>query len=154
MVKIISKGFTLIELIIYIGILSIILLSSISSLIHFQKIIQNYNQNYFIKNQIYVNLNIIQQYFLNNQFSFENNNLSFYKDNLKINTFVFSDNKINSLYYSNNKNISILENINFVNIKSEYVLNTRAIKFEFTWKDMFNREKKVTEYLIVINRKM
>ncbi len=155
MVKIINKGFTLIELLMYMSILSIMLLSIISSFIYFQKIIQNNNHNYFIRNQIYVQLNVVQQYLLNNRAVLHNDVLTIFDryDNQTYDLDV-SSNKIRNIYQLKGYDFYLLENTNFKNIKTEYLSNYRIIKYEFSWPDMFNREQYLTEYLIVINQKM
>ena len=155
MVKIINKGFTLIELLMYMSILSIMLLSIISSFIYFQKIIQNNNYNYFIRNQIYGQLNVVQQYLLNNRAVLHNDVLTIFDryDN-QIYDLDVSSNKIRNIYQLKGYDFYLLENTNFKNIKTEYLSNYRIIKYEFSWLDMFNREQYLTEYLIVINQKM
>ncbi len=155
MAKIKNKGFSLIELIMYISILSIVFLSIISSFLYFQKIIQNNNYNYFVRNEIYRQLNIAEQYLINNKSILHNDMLTiFNKEGSQIYDFDVSANKIRNIYLNKGFEFFTLENTNFVSTKAEYLSNYRIIKYEFKWKDMFNREQLLMEYLIVINQKM
>ena len=152
-----EKGMTIIELLIYMSIFSIIMLMIISSVFYLQKIIQNNNQNYYVKNQIYYNLNILQQYLYKTHVELSKNingqDLSFFdKENNLILIQKIENKKIKNIY--KNKAINIIDDISFDDLKIELLDNDRVLKYTFSWKDSRFKNKVITEYLIVINRNM
>lgn len=149
-----KKGLTLIELIIYIGIFSFIFITIISSLFYIQKIIQNNNQNYYEKNQIYNNLNTLQQYLFLFSIKIEDDELNFFdKDNNLVFTQKVEGNVLKNIY-PNGKVFEAIPYINVDNLNIYMMNRDRVLRYRIIWKDTTNRYKEITEYLIVINQNM
>ena len=149
-----KKGITLIELIIYMGIFSFIFITTISSLFYIQKIIQSSNESYYTKNQIYNNLNILQQYLFSFSVTVENGELNFFD---QYNNLVFTQkvegNVLKNIYPSG----KVFESMPYINIDNLYfdMMNRdEVIRYVIIWKDNDNKHKQITEYLIVINKNM
>ena len=77
-----TAGLTLIELILYMGIFCFMFLAMMSTVFYLQKIIQNNNHNYYVKNQIYSNLNILQQYLYRSRMELGNHELKIFSKKL------------------------------------------------------------------------
>lgn len=145
-----KKGLTLIELLIYMSIFSIICLMITSSVFYLQKIIQNNNQNYYVKNHIYSNLNILQQYLYRSSVKVVNNDLKIFdKNNNLILTQKIDNKQIKNIYQ--NKNFVIDEYLNFEKYEVNLIENNRLIKFDISWTDSRGKLQNLTEYLVVIN---
>lgn len=145
-----NTGLTLIELLIYMSIFSIICLMITSSVFYLQKIIQNNNQNYYIKNQIYTNFNILQQYLYKAHVEVVGKDLKFFdKNNNLILTQKIENKQIKNIYQ--NKNFIINDYLNFEKYEISLIENNRLIKFEITWLDSGGKLQNLTEYLVVIN---
>ena len=145
-----NKGVTLIELILYMSIFSMIFLMIMSSVFYLQKIIQTNNQNYYVKNQLYENFNILQQYLYKSHINITNKNLNFFDKN---NTLMLTQ-KINQKHIQNvykNKAITQMEYINFETYNLELLNNDRILKIEISWLDNRGKSQNLIEYLIVIN---
>ncbi len=149
-----KKGISLIELIIYISIFSIISIMITESLFYIQKIIQNNNQNYYIKNQIYNNLNILQQYLLSNRAEVVDEHISILdRNNNIIFEQILEDGEYKNIYNSRLQ-FKPMENIKIENIKIEFTEENRLIRYQISYKDQYQRVHDMTDYLIVINRNM
>jgi prepilin-type N-terminal cleavage/methylation domain-containing protein len=149
--KIQNKGLTLIELLIYMSIFSIILLMINSSVFYLQKIIQNNNNNYRIKNQIYFNLNILQQYLYKNSVSVQDKNLNlFNKNNDLILTQKMENSQIKNIYQ--NKEFEPLYSVYLEKYNVSLIDNNHLLKIEISWKDNRGKIQNLIEYLIVINQ--
>lgn len=147
------KGVTLVELLIYMSIFSIICLMVTSSVFYLQKIIQNNNQNYYVKNHIYINLNILQQYLYSSSVKIVDNELKIFdKNNNLILTQIIDNKQIKNIYH--NKNFVIDEYLNFEKYEINLIENNRLIKFEITWLDSRGKVQNLTEYLVVINQNL
>ncbi len=148
-----NKGITLVELLVYMAIFSIIFLSILSSVFYLQKIIQDNNQNYYVKNQIYFNLNILQEYLYNSQIKIENNELQISdgSDNLIMTQYLASSTLKNKYV---NKEIDPLPLVQLETYAFELTDNNRILKFETSWKNNRNKIQTLTEYLVVINHKL
>lgn len=148
-----NKGVTLVELLVYIGIFSIILFIISSSSFYLQKIIQNNNQNYYIKNQIYYNFNVLQQYLNKSYVELSGNDLKFFDKNKRlILTQKIENNHIKNIYQ--NKNFIIDEYSNFQKYEISLIDKGRVIMFNISWLDNRNKIQNFTEYLIVINQNL
>lgn len=148
-----NKGVTLVELLVYIGIFSIILFIISSSSFYLQKIIQNNNQNYYIKNQIYYNFNVLQQYLNKSYVELSGNDLKFFDKNKRlILTQKIENNHIKNIYQ--NKNFIIDEYSNFQKYEISLIDKGRVIMFNISWLDNRNKIQNLTEYLIVINQNL
>ena len=148
-----NKGVTLIELLVYIAVFSIIFLIISSSSFYLQKIIQNNNQNYYIKNQIYFNLNILQQYLNKSNIQLSGNNLLFFDKNKRlILTQKLENNHLKNIYQ--NKNFVIDQYSNFHKYEISLLDKGRVIKFDISWLDNRGKVQNLTEYLIVINQNL
>ncbi len=146
-----KKGLTLIELLIYMSIFSIICLMVTSSVFYLQKIIQNNNQNYYVKNHIYFNLNILQQYLYNSSVKIVDNELKIFdKNNNLILTQKIDNKHIKNIYQ--NKTFIIDEYLNFEKYEISLTENNRLLKFDITWSDNRGKLQHLTEYLVVINQ--
>jgi competence protein ComGC len=156
MAKIITqnkKGLTLIELLIYMSIFSIICLMVTSSVFYLQKIIQNNNQNYYVKNHIYFNLNILQQYLYSSSVKIVDNELKIFdKNNDLILTQRIENKQIKNIYQ--NKSFVIDNYSNFEKYEVKLIGNNRLIKFDIWWTDSRGKVQNLTEYLIVINQNL
>jgi competence protein ComGC len=156
MAKIITqnkKGLTLVELLIYMSIFSIICLIVTSSVFYLQKIIQNNNQNYYVKNYIYFNLNILQKYLYSSSVKIVDNELKIFDKNDDLILTQKIDNKqIKNIYQ--NKNFVIDEYLNFEKYEINLIENNRLIKFDISWIDSREKLQNLTEYLVVINRNL
>ncbi len=153
MAKVKSRGVTLVELLVYIGVFSIIFLIISSSSFYLQKIIQNNNQNYYIKNQIYYNLNILQQYLNKSYVELSNNDLKFFNKNKNlILTHKIENNYIKNIYQ--NKNFVIDKYLNFQKYEISLIDNGRVIRFDISWLDNRGKVRNLIEYLIVINQNL
>ena len=148
-----NKGLTLIELLVYMGIFSIICLMVGSSMFYLQKIIQNNNQNYYIKNQTYFNLNILQQYLYSSSVKIVDNELRIFDKNNNLALTQKMDNKQIKNFYSN-KSFVIDEYLNFEKYEINLIENNRLIKFDISWVDSRGKSQNLTEYLVVINLNM
>jgi len=149
----INKGISLIELIVYMSIFFVIFTMITYSTFYMQKIIQNNNQNYYVKNQIYFNINILQQYLFKTTVKLYNNELKFYdKNHNLILTQVFENNQLKNIYKY--KSFNAIDNVNFKDIKIDILENNTIIKYEVSWLDNNNKTHSITEYLIVINQNM
>lgn len=153
--KIIKKtqngGLTLIELLIYMSIFSIILLMINSSVFYLQKIIQNNNNNYYIKNQIYFNLNMLQQYLYENSVSIQNQSLSlFNKNDDLILAQKMENSQIKNIYQ--NKEFESLYNVYLEKYNLSLIDDNHLLKIEISWKDNRGKIQNLIEYLIVINQ--
>lgn len=148
-----NKGLTLIELLIYMSIFSIICLMVSSSVFYLQKIIQNNNQNYYVKNQIYTNLNILQQYLYKAHVEVIDNNLRFFDKNNNLILIQKIDNKqIKNIY--NNKSFTFGEYLNFEKYELEMIEKDKLIKFDISWLDGRGKRQNFVEYLVVINQNL
>jgi prepilin-type N-terminal cleavage/methylation domain-containing protein len=148
-----NKGLTLIELLIYMSIFSIIFSMITSSVFYLQKIIQNNNQNYYIKNRIYFNLNILQQYLYSSGIEVVNNDLKIFdKNNSLILTQKIENKQIKNIYQ--NKNFIIDGFLNFEKYTVSSIDKGRVLRFDISWVDSRGKVQNLTEYLIVINLKM
>jgi prepilin-type N-terminal cleavage/methylation domain-containing protein len=146
-----NKGFTLIELLVYMSIFSIILLIVNSSTFYLQKIIQNNNSNYYIKSQIYFNLNILQQYLYRTNISIEDNKLNFFdRNNNLILTQKLENSEIKNVYL--NKEFNLMESIYFQKYNMSFIDSNKVLRIEMSWKDNRGKTQNLTEYLIVINQ--
>lgn len=144
--KIKNKGLTLIELLIYMSIFSIILLMINSSVFYLQKIIQNNNKNYYIKNQIYINLNILQQYLYKNYITVNDADLNiFNRNNDLILTQRLENNQIKNIY--KDKWFYIADNVYLQKYDLSLIANKSLLKIEISWNDDRNKSQKLTEYL-------
>jgi prepilin-type N-terminal cleavage/methylation domain-containing protein len=145
-----QKGMTLIELLVYMSMFSIMMLTVTSSLFYLQKIIQNNNHNYYVKNQIYRNLAILQEHLRDSSIVLDNQELSLFSKNgtaamahhLEDDqpVFVYRDKKFNPYHQ-----------INFQGYSMSLVDKNRLLKFEISWLDTRGRRQVLVEYLIVIN---
>jgi competence protein ComGC len=150
-IKIKNKGLTLVELLIYMSIFSIMLLTINSSVFYLQKIIQNNNNNYYIKNQIYFNLNILQQYLYKNSVSIQNQSFNlFNKNNDLILTQKMENSQIKNIYQ--NKEFEPLYNVYLEKYNLSLIENNHLLKIEISWKDNRGKIQNLIEYLIVINQ--
>ena len=148
-----NQGMTLIELLLYMSIFSIIFLLIMSSVFYLQKIIQNNNQNYYVKNQVYENLNILQQYLYKSHITITNQNLNFFdKNNRLILTQKLDQKYIQNVY--NNKTITPMQYIRFEEYNLQLLDNSRVLKIKFSWLDTRGKPQTLTEYLIVINQNL
>ena len=148
-----NKGITLIELLIYMSIFSIICLMISSSMFYLQKIIQNNNQNYYIKNQIYFNLNILQQYLYKSHVDIDNNNLKIFdKNNNLILIQGIENNKIKNIYQ--NKSFIMDDDLKLEKYEISFIEKDRLIKFDISWLDNRGKYQNIIEYLIVINQNL
>lgn len=148
-----NRGLTLIELLIYMSIFSIICLIVSSSVFYLQKIIQNNNQNYYTKNQIYFNLNILQQHLYSTHVEIIDGDLNFFdKNNNLFLTQKIENKQIKNIYQS--KNFVIDEYLNLEEYKIELIDKNRLLKFDISWFDNRGKIQNITEYLIVINLNM
>lgn len=156
MAKIISqknKGLTLIELLVYMGIFSIICLMVSSSVFYLQKIIQNNNQNYFIKNQVYYNLNILQQYLYYTRVEIKAGDLNFFdKNNMHVLTQKIENKQVKNIY--KDKSFVINDNLNLEKYDITFTDKDRLIRFDISWVDNRGKTHNFTEYLVVINHNM
>ena len=148
-----NRGITLIELILYMSIFSIIFLTIMSSVFYLQKIIQTNNQNYYIKNQIYDNINILQQYLYKSQVSITSHTLTLLdKNNTLILNQTLQHGQLKNRY--GNKTITIMEQVIFKAFNLEMLDNNRVLKIEFSWLDSRGKTQSLVEYLIVINQNL
>ena len=148
-----NKGLTLIELILYMSIFSMIFLMIMSSVFYLQKIIQNNNQNYYVKNQVYENLTILQQYLYKSHITITNQNLNFFdKNNRQILTQKLDQKHIQNVY--SNKTVTPIQYINFEGYNLQLLDNGRVLKIEISWFDNRRKLQVLTEYLIVINQNL
>jgi type II secretory pathway pseudopilin PulG len=148
-----NKGITLIELLIYMSIFSIICMMISSSMFYLQKIIQNNNQNYYYKNQIYLNLNILQQYLYKTQVELYAGDLNFLdKNNNKILSQKIENMQIKNIYQ--NKSFIIDEFLYFKKYEISLMDNGRILKFDISWIDGRQKTQNLIEYLVVINQNM
>ena len=148
-----NKGLTLIELLIYMSIFSIILLMINSSVFYLQKIIQNNNRNYYIKNQIYLNLNMLQQYLYRDYVTVDNKGLNiFNKNNDLIMTQSLENNRIKNVY--KNKWFYIVDNVYLQKYNISLIDDNSLLKVEVLWNDDRGKSQNLTQYLIVINQNM
>lgn len=145
-----SNGLTLIELLIYMSIFSIIFIIITSSVFYLQKIIQNNNQNYYVKNQIYTNLNILQQYLYKTHIEMAGNDLKFFdKNNNLILTQKIENKQIKNIYP--NKSFIIDDYLNFEKYEISLIDNGKVLRFGISWFDSRGKVQNIVEYLIVIN---
>lgn len=150
-IKIKNEGLTLVELLIYMSIFSIMLLMINSSVFYLQKIIQNNNNNYHIKNQIYFNLNILQQYLYKNSVNIQNQSLNlFNKNDDLILTQKIENHQIKNIYQ--NKEFEPLYNVYLEKYNLSLIENNHLLKIEISWKDNRGKIQDLIEYLIVINQ--
>ncbi|MBC7766704.1 prepilin-type N-terminal cleavage/methylation domain-containing protein [Arenimonas sp.] len=148
-----NKGLTLIELILYMSIFSMIFLMIMSSVFYLQKIVQNNNQNYYVKNQVYENLTILQQYLYKSHITITNKNLNFFdKNNKQILTQKLDQKHIQNVY--SNKTVTPIQYINFEGYNLQLFDNGRVLKIEISWFDNRRKLQVLTEYLIVINQNL
>jgi len=145
-----QRGITLIELLMYNAIFFILFLSVMSSVFYLQKIIQNNNQNYYVKNQIYTNLNILQRYMYKNYVVLDNQNIKiFTKSDKLILTQNIENNQIKNIYQD--KSFLVSESIIFTEYNISQTDKKRLLKFEISWLDSRGKKQSLTEYLVVIN---
>ncbi len=146
-----NKGLTLIELILYMGIFCFIFLVMMSSVFYLQKIIESNNREYYVKNQIYTNLNILQQYLYKSHITIENQNLNFFdKHDTLILTQTFEQDQMRNIYQD--KAFFPMEYIDFESYNLELLDSGRVLKVEYTWLNNRGKTQKITDYLIVINQ--
>ncbi len=149
----ISKGVTLVELLLYMGIFSILFLTITSTVFYLQKIIQNNNQNYYVKNQIYTNLNILQQYMYKNSVVLDSQNLQIIDRNGNtVLTQKIENNQLKNIY--SNSEFLINDKIFFTTYNISQLEKDRLIKFEISWLDSRGKSQNFTEYIIVINQNL
>lgn len=148
-----NKGISLIELILYMSIFMFVFTTVISSTLYIQKMIQNNNYNYYVKNQFYMNFDILQQYLYRNRVEFDGVNIYFFdKNNVKIFTQNIENNNIKNIY--RDKDISILEGVSIKQINIEFLENNRLLSYSIYWLDQLGKERFLTEHFIVINQNM
>ena len=124
-----------------------------SSVFYLQKIIQTNNQNYYIKNQIYDNINILQQYLYKSQVSITSHTLTLLdKNNTLILNQTLQHGQLKNRY--GNKTITIMEQVIFKAFNLEMLDNNRVLKIEFSWLDSRGKTQSLVEYLIVINQNL
>ncbi len=127
-----------------------IFLMIMSSVFYLQKIIQNNNQNYYVKNQLYQNLNLLQQYLYKSSVVTDGQSLKFFdKNNTLILTQKLEQNQIKNIY--SNKTITQIEYVNLQTYTVQLMNNDRVLKIEISWLDSRGKVQNLTEYLIVIN---
>ncbi len=146
-----NRGLTLIELLIYMSIFSIIFIMITSSVFYLQKIIQNNNQNYYVKNQVYQNLNILQQYLYRSRITITDQSLNLFDKNNKL---IFTQNLDQGILKNTyeHKTFNGIEQVNFERYNLELTDNNRILKIEFSWLDNRGKVQNYMDYLIVINR--
>jgi competence protein ComGC len=148
-----NKGLTLVELLLYMSIFSILFLTITSSVFYLQKIIQNNNQNYYVKNQIYTNLNILQQYMYKNLVTVEGQDIKiFTKTGNLILTQKIEKYQLKNIY--SNSEFVINDKIFFTNYNISMIEKNRLIKFEISWLDSRGKTQNFTEYIVVINQNL
>lgn len=149
----INRGVTLVELLVYISVFSIIFLIISSSSFYLQKIIQNNNHNYYVKNQIYFNLNILQRYLNKSSVKLLNNDLKFFDKNKNlILTQKIENNHIKNIYQ--NKDFILDQYMSLEKYEISLIDNGRVIKFDISWLDNRGKIQNLIEYLIVINQNL
>ncbi len=145
-----NRGLTLIELILYMSIFCFIFLIMMSSVFHLQKIIQTNNQNYYVKNQVYANLNILQQYLYKSGVQINNQELKIISKNGNVVlTQKLENNGMKNTY--SNKEFNPMENVLMLKYAIELIDSGRTLKVDFSWIDSRKKTQNFTEYLIVIN---
>ena len=145
-----NKGLTLIELILYMSIFCFIFLIMMSSVFYLQKIIQTNNQNYYVKNQIYANLNILQQYLYKSGVQINNQELKIISKNGNVElTQKLENNSMKNTY--SNKGFNPMENVLLLKYTVELIDGGRTLKVDFSWLDSREKTQNFAEYLIVIN---
>jgi type II secretory pathway pseudopilin PulG len=148
-----NKGLTLVELLLYMSIFSILFLTITSSVFYLQKIIQNNNQNYYVKNQIYTNLNILQQYMYKNLVTVEGQEIKiFTKTGDLILTQKIEKYQLKNIY--TNSEFFINDKIFFTNYNISQIEKNRLLKFEISWLDSRGKSQNFTEYIVVINQNL
>jgi len=145
-----QKGTTLIELLVYMGIFSIMMLMVSSSIFYLQKIIKNNNHNYYVKNQIYTNLTILQHHLDNASMTLENDELKlFSKTGKLIMSQKIQDGQPQFIY--RDKNFNPYHLIDFQTYHMALIDKNRVVQIEISWLDMRGKPQTLVEYLIVIN---
>jgi uncharacterized protein YnzC (UPF0291/DUF896 family) len=152
----INKGLTLVELLLYMSIFSILFLTITSSVFYLQKIIQNNNQNYYIKNQIYTNLNILQEYMYKNRVELDSQDLQTIKiidkNGNTVLTQKIENNQLKNIY--SNSEFVVNEKIFFTIYNLSLLEKDRLLKFEISWLDSRGKLQNFIEYIIVINHNL
>ena len=139
------------ELLVYMGIFSIIFLFIMSSVFYLQKIIQNNNENYYVRNQIYSNLNILQQYLQKSRVELEGSNLKlFNKNNILVLTLEVTNGQPKNLYSS--KSFDTFRYLHFEKYEIQLIDEGGMLQVDISWLDGRKKVQNLREYLIVINR--
>ncbi len=145
-----QKGITLIEILMYMSIFLLISVVTMSSVFYLQKIIQNNNQNYYIKNQIYTNLNILQLYMYKNHVTLRGQDLIIFSKNGELMlTQKIENNSLKNIYQ--NKQFFIDEKISFTKYDIYQLEKNRLLKFDISWLDNRGKQQNLIDYLVVIN---
>lgn len=148
-----NQGLTLIELILYMSIFCMIFLTVMSSVFYIQKIIQTSNQNYYVKNEMYKNLDILQQYLYSSHITVEGDALTFFdKQDNPVLIQTMTDGYIQNKYI--NKTIHPIEQITFQTYRLELQHSGRILQVQVSWLDGQGKTRDLTEYLIVINQNL
>ncbi len=149
-----QKGITILELIIYMSILSVVLSIAFSSMFYIQKIIENNNYNYYVKNQLYKNFNVLQKYLYKYRLNIdtENKNISILgKDNKIILKQVLDNNNIKNIYEKSQFYPYEFLKLNNLDLK---MINDNILELKYYWTDNRGNTHMLTDYLIVINQNL
>jgi hypothetical protein len=145
-----TSGITLVELLVYMSIFSFIFMLTMSSSFYLQKIIENNNKNYYVKNQIYQNLNILQEYLYKTHVEIDVQNINFInKSNKLVLTQTFENGHIKNIY--ENKSFLVNEYVHLEKYEAKLEDDNHILKIQISWLDNRKKMKNITEYLIVIN---
>lgn len=147
------KGITLVELLLYMSIFSIIFVMTLSSIFYMQKIIQHNNQDFYIKNQLYVNLDILQQYFELASVKIIGNELNLFdKSGALILAQKYENGHLSNIYKT--KRFDVLRDVQITNYHPTLLSNGTLLKLDISYLDARQKPQILTEYLIVISRNL
>lgn len=148
-----SRGITLIELLVYMGIFSLLFVVITSSVFYMQKIIQSNNQDFYVKNQIYNNLDILQQYLRKSGVVVSNGEVRFLdKDNNTILTQKLMESHLVNTY--RDKSFDPIHGIKIEGYQASIIENGRVLQIDFSYTDARGKSQKLTEHLIVIRQNL
>jgi Tfp pilus assembly protein PilE len=148
-----SRGITLIELLVYMGIFSLLFLVISSSVFYMQKIIQSNNQDFYVKNQIYRNLDILQQYLKKCSVVVLSGEVRFLdKNNNVVLTQKLAQNHLVNVY--RDKSFDPINGIKIDGYQASIIENGRVLQIVFSYTDARGKSQRLTEYLIVIRRNL